>query len=44
MIDKRINFQVGGDARDRGMGMAGKTGDYSSGPTGNGGGKDNRFT
>ena len=33
----------GNDARDRGMGMAGKTGDYSSGPTGNDGG-GNQFT
>ena len=36
----------GGDGpsgRDRGMGMAGKTGDYSSGPTGNDGG-GNRFS
>jgi hypothetical protein len=31
------------DARDRGMGMAGKTGDYGTGPTGNDGG-GNQFT
>jgi len=33
----------GNDARDRGMGMAGKTGNYSSGPTGNDGG-GNKFS
>ena len=33
----------GNDARDRGMGMAGKTGDYGTGPTGNDGG-GNQFT
>jgi hypothetical protein len=32
------NTGGGGDARDRGMGMAGKTGDYGTGPTGNDGG------
>jgi hypothetical protein len=37
------NTGGGGDGRDRGMGMAGKTGDYSSGPTGNDGG-GNQFT
>ena len=32
------NTGGGGDGRDRGMGMAGKTGNYSSGPTNSGGG------
>jgi hypothetical protein len=36
-------FGGGNDARDRGMGMAGKTGDYGTGPTGNDGG-GNQFT
>jgi hypothetical protein len=40
---KSGNTGGGGDPRDKGMGMAGKTGNYSSGPTGNNGG-GNKFS